>query len=54
MSNNEGNRVLNRKGAYELTKEQLEKIVGSAGNVPTRLTDFLTGTPGHQDHEFDE
>jgi hypothetical protein len=54
MSNKNCARVLNRMGAHELTKEDVEKIMGSGGNVHTRLTDFMTGTASNPDHTFDE
>jgi hypothetical protein len=49
------NRVLNRRGAREVTDEEIRRIVGNGGAlVPTRLTDFMTGTPSSPDHTFDE
>lgn len=53
--NNNKGRVLNRMGARELTKEEVEKVTGRAGDVRTRLTDITTNpTTTNPDHSFDE
>ncbi len=50
MSHNEV-RVLNRRGARELTEDESQRIAG--GIVPTLLSVILTGTP-HSDQRLDE
>ena len=42
MSNNNDNRVLNRKGARQLIQDELERITGTGGGGFTRAS--LTGT----------
>lgn len=54
MPNQKNARVLNRCGARELRAQELEEIAGSAGHVPTRLTDRLTNPTTNPDHLFDE
>lgn len=55
MSATDPNRVLNRRGAREVTDAEMQRITGSGGAlVPTRLTDFLTGTSTNPDQQLDE
>lgn len=54
MVKKQDNRVLNRKGAREVTADEVKRIVGNGANIGTRLTDFMTGTASHPDHVFDE
>lgn len=51
-NNNDQVRVLNRMGARDLTREEVQNISG--GIVPTRLTVIPTGTPQSPDHHIDE
>jgi len=53
MSNNHNNRVLGRRGARYVTDEEIQKVAGRA-LVPTRLTEFLTGSASNPDKNFDE
>ena len=53
MSNNNDARVLGRLGARDVTDEELRKVAGRA-LIPTRLTEFLTGSASNPDHSFDE
>jgi len=50
MSNESNNRVLSRRGAHELTKEQTEEITGG---VSTLLSVILTGLTFPHDHRLD-
>lgn len=55
MAHIDPTRVLNRMGARELSREEVEKIAGSGNDVPTRLTDILTNpTTSNPDHHIDE
>ena len=54
MSEANNTRVLSRRGDREVTDEEIKRIVGNGASVPTRLTDFMTGTSSHPDHSFDE
>ena len=44
-------RVLNRRGAVELTREETEQVVGS--HISTRLSRIVTGTASNPDVELD-
>jgi hypothetical protein len=50
MSNNNENRVLNRRGARQLTSDELEQTTGAAGPF-TRAS--LTGTNTMQNPDTD-
>ncbi len=52
MSANNGNRVLSRMGARELTQEETRAIVGNGVN--TRASQTPTGTPTSPDTHFDQ
>lgn len=54
MSNNNDNRVLPRRGAHELTQEEMDRIVGSGNNLNTFASNTGTGTLAHQDSDFDQ
>lgn len=55
MLKKQDNRVLNRTGARKVTEDEIKHIVGNGSAlVPTRLTDFMTGTSSNPDHTFDE
>jgi hypothetical protein len=47
-------RVLNRRGARELSKEEVHRITGRGASVHTRLTDIITGSSSSPDHFIDE
>lgn len=47
-------RVLIRKGAYELTREELDEIRASGGRLNTFASNTGTGTIGHFDDDFDQ
>jgi len=53
MSNSNDIRVLGRRGARDVTEEEIRKVAGRA-LIPTRLTEFLTGSSSNPDHNFDE
>lgn len=53
MSGNHDDRVLGRRGARYVTDEEIQKVAGRA-LVPTRLTEFLTGSASNPDKHFDE
>lgn len=53
MSNNDDARVLGRRGARDATDEEIRRVAGSV-LVPTRLTEFLTGSASNPDKHFDE
>lgn len=53
MSNSNDHRVLNRMGAHELTQEEMDKIVGSGGNLNTFASNTGTGPMGG-DSDFDQ
>lgn len=44
-------RVLVRKGAYELTREELDEVKGSLNTLASQTG---TGTIGHYDDDFDQ
>jgi hypothetical protein len=46
MSNENRNRVLGRRGAHELNKEQTEAVEGGLLTVPSVI---ITGQPPHYD-----
>ncbi|HEY7402262.1 MAG TPA: hypothetical protein VIB39_01975 [Candidatus Angelobacter sp.] len=52
MSNDNENRVLSRKGARRLTKDEIEKIAAS-GDGFTRASHTLTGPISNPDTGFD-
>jgi len=52
--NKKDQRVLIRRGAYELTKEETEKIVGNGNGLNTLASQTGTGTIGHYDDDFDQ
>jgi hypothetical protein len=52
MSNNNANRVLNRRGARQLTPEELEQIAGSGGPF-TRASRTGTNTITNPDTDMD-
>lgn len=54
MSEVNDSRVLSRRGAREVSDEEIKRIVGNGASVPTRLTEFVTGTPSSPDAHFDE
>ena len=54
MSTNDETRVLGRRGARNVAEDEIRRVAGNGANVPTRLTDFLTGTASNPDHHFDE
>ena len=47
---NQNNRVLSRRGAHELTKEQTEEVTGGLNTVASVI---LTGQIYHQDQRLD-
>jgi hypothetical protein len=52
MSNNNENRVLTRRGARQLTSEELEQITGAGGPF-TRASHTGTNTINNPDTDFD-
>jgi hypothetical protein len=52
MSNKDGNRVLNRMGARQLTSEELEQIKGAGGPF-TRASRTGTGSITAPDTDMD-
>jgi hypothetical protein len=48
---NDNNRVLTRRGAYQLTQEELEQITGTAATVATALPTSPISNP---DTMFDQ
>lgn len=52
MKNVDANRVLGRRGARDVTDEEIQRVAGRA-LIPTRLTEFLTGTSTNPDKHFD-
>lgn len=51
MSKTENNRVLTRRGARELTREELDQI---AGSLNTFASNTGTGTVSSSDCDFDQ
>lgn len=54
MSNDDEARVLGRRGARDVTDDEIRRVAGHGAMVPTRLTEFLTGTASNPDKHFDE
>lgn len=52
MSNNDDNRVLNRRGARQLTADELEQITGASGPF-TRASRTGTNTITNPDTDMD-
>ena len=53
MSNNNENRVLSRMGARQLTKNELDQIVGSGGGGFTHASHIPTSPISNPDVGFD-
>jgi hypothetical protein len=51
VSNNQENRVLSRRGARELTQEEVQGVTG--GIVPTLASVTFTGPLSHPDDRLD-
>jgi hypothetical protein len=51
MSNDNNNRVLTRRGAYQLTQEEIEQITGGKLTV---ATDLPTGPISNPDDMLDQ
>ena len=52
MSNNNENRVLNRMGARQLTRNEVERVAGAQTSSIGTL--ILTGNISHPDRHLDE
>jgi len=50
MSNENDNRVITRRGARQLSQDELDAISGA---IPTRLTVLVTGTSSSPDRSTD-
>jgi hypothetical protein len=44
-------RVLNRIGAHELTREEIDNVVGA--HISTRVSFIVTGPTSNPDHSID-